>query len=145
MYSELVSELSKHVAGYEELIAVVEKVLEGDESDRLFLGGATNMLIQPEFKDVDKVKTILDLLDQTQTLLRMFSSAPAGIQVKIGGENSLEAINTCSIITATYSLDGQPVGTIGILGPTRMDYRKVISVLDLFTKDMTLNLSRWYR
>lgn len=145
MYSELVAELSKHVAGYENLIAVVESVLEGDESDRLYLGGATNMLSQPEFKDVDKVKTILELFDQTQTLLSMFERTPAGIQVRIGGENSLEAINNCSIITASYSIDGQPVGAIGILGPTRMDYRRVIAVLDLFTKDMTNSLSRWFR
>ncbi|TLS53742.1 heat-inducible transcriptional repressor HrcA [Paenibacillus antri] len=145
MYTELVAELSKHVAGYEELLAVVESVLEGDESDRLYLGGATNMLTQPEFKDVDKVKTILDLFDQTETMLRMFAATPAGIQVKIGGENTLEAINHCSIITASYSIEGQPVGTIGILGPTRMDYRKVIAVLDLFTKDLTNSLSRWYR
>jgi heat-inducible transcriptional repressor len=145
MYMELVSELSRHVAGYEELIAVIESVLQGDETDRLYLGGATNMLSQPEFKDVDKVKTILELFDQTQTLLSMFARTPAGIQVKIGGENSLEAINNCSIITASYSIDGQPVGSIGILGPTRMDYRKVIAVLDLFTKDMTNSLSRWFR
>jgi heat-inducible transcriptional repressor len=143
--SELLSEFSKHVAGYEQLISGLQRLLEGDESDRLFLGGATNMLTQPEFKNVDKVKTILDLLDQSEILLRMFATIPEGIQVKIGGENSLEAINTCSIITATYSLDGQPAGIIGILGPTRMDYRKVIAILDLFTKDMTSNLSRWYR
>jgi len=145
LYSELINELSRHVARYEELIAVIETVLQSDESDRLYLGGATNMLTQPEFKDVDKVKTILDLFDQTQTLLRMFESTPAGIQVKIGGENSLEAINNCSMITASYSIDGQSVGMIGILGPTRMDYRKVIAVLDLFTKDMTNSLSRWFR
>jgi len=145
MYTELVSELSKHVAGYEELLSMVESVLQNDESDRLYLGGATKMLTQPEFKDVDKVKTILELFDQTQTLLSMFASTPAGIQVRIGGENSLEAINNCSVITASYAIDGQPVGTIGILGPTRMDYRKVIAVLDLFTKDMTNSLSRWFR
>jgi len=145
MYTELISELSRHVASYEELLAMVESVLQNDESDRLYLGGATKMLTQPEFKDVDKVKTILDLFDQTQTLLSMFASTPSGIQVRIGGENSLEAINNCSVITASYAIDGQPVGTIGILGPTRMDYRKVIAVLDLFTKDMTNSLSRWFR
>jgi heat-inducible transcriptional repressor len=145
IYSELVSELSKHVANFEDFIAVMDTVLQGDEGDRLFLGGTTKMLSQPEFKDVDKVKTILDLLDQTQTLVRMFSTVPDGIRVKIGGENSMEAVHNCSIITATYALDGQPIGTIGILGPTRMDYRKVITVLDLFTKDMTSILSRRLR
>ncbi|WP_274363233.1 heat-inducible transcriptional repressor HrcA [Paenibacillus thermotolerans] len=145
MHSELYAELSRHIAGYEELLAEVEKVLDSNEKDRVFLGGATNMLTQPEFKDVDKVKTLLDLLEESQTLARMFSDAPEGIQVKIGGENLLEAISNCSIITATYSLDGQPVGTIGILGPTRMDYRKVIALLHEFTKDMTSSLNRWLK
>lgn len=145
MYSELTTELSRHIEGYENLIVMMDSVLEGDESDRLYLSGTTNMLTQPEFKNVEKVKTFLDLLDKSDTLLRMLSSAPSGIQVKIGGENSLEAISNCSIITASYSLDGQPVGTIGILGPTRMDYRKVISIVDLFTKDMTQRLTGMWK
>ncbi|WP_199624729.1 heat-inducible transcriptional repressor HrcA [Paenibacillus alkalitolerans] len=145
MHSELNAELSRYVAGYEELLAVVDTVLQSDEGDRLYLGGATNMLAQPEFKDVDKVKTLFELLEESRTLVQVFSGAPAGIQVKIGGENSLEAINNCSVITASYSLDGQPVGTIGILGPTRMDYKKVIALLDVFTKDMTSSLSRWMK
>lgn len=145
MYTELISELSKHVAGYEELIAIISSVLHEHESDRLYLGGATNMLSQPEFKDVDKVRTIFELFDQAQPLLNMLASTPAGIQVKIGGENQLEAINNCSVITATYSIEGQSIGTIGILGPTRMDYRKVITILDMFARDMTNSMSRWFR
>jgi len=65
--------------------------------------------------------------------------------VKIGVENNLEAMRNCSIITASYSIDGQPVGSIGILGPTRMDYRRVIAILDSFTKDMTNSLSHRFR
>lgn len=145
MYSELVNELSKHVAGYEELIAVIDALLNTEETDRLYLGGTTNMLAQPEFKDVDKVKSILEFLDQTQALLSVFASSSSGIQVKIGGENNLEAISNCSVITASYSIDGQQLGTIGILGPTRMDYRRVIAILDLFTKDMTNSMTRWFR
>lgn len=145
MYTELVSELSRHVEGYEDLLAAVEAVLEKDNSDRLFLSGTTNMLSQPEFKDVDKVKSIFELFGQTETMMRVFTGSPQGIQVKIGVENNLEAMRNCSIITASYSIDGQPVGSIGILGPTRMDYRRVIAILDSFTKDMTNSLSHRFR
>jgi len=145
IYTELISELSKYVAGYEELLAVVESVLESDDSDRLYLGGATKMLSQPEFKDVNKVKTILDLFDQTEVLLSVFDHTPDGIQVRIGGENSLEAIHNCSVITASYAINGQPVGSIGILGPTRMDYSKVITILDIFTRDLTKSLTHKFR
>ncbi|MNG19965.1 Heat-inducible transcription repressor HrcA [compost metagenome] len=65
--------------------------------------------------------------------------------MRIGTENEHEAINECSVITATYAIDGQSLGTIGILGPTRMDYGKVIGLLEIVSKDMAMLLSRWYR
>lgn len=146
IYSELITELRKHVAGYENLLAMLDKVLEADDTDRLYLGGATKILSQPEFKDVDKIKTILDLFDHTDQLLSMFDSIPtAGVQVKIGGENGLESIDNISVVSASYSINGQPVGSIGILGPTRMDYSKVITILDLFVKDLTKKLSNQFR
>ncbi|GFN30311.1 heat-inducible transcriptional repressor HrcA [Paenibacillus xylaniclasticus] len=147
LYSEVGEELSRYVDHYEQVMSVLESALPaGDEHEhRVYLSGATNMLTQPEFKDVDKIKTILDLLEETPTLSKMLSSAPSGIQVRIGTENELEAINDCSVITATYAINGQSLGTIGILGPTRMDYAKVISLLDVVSKDMTSLLSRWYR
>jgi heat-inducible transcriptional repressor len=57
----------------------------------------------------------------------------------------VEAINHCSLITASYSIEGQLLGTIGILGPTRMEYGKVIRLLDYLSRDMSLILGRWYK
>ncbi|MEF3304533.1 heat-inducible transcriptional repressor HrcA [Paenibacillus sp. GYB003] len=145
LHSLVSSELGNYASKYEELIRLIEGTLQSDEEDRIFVSGSTNMLTQPEFKDVDKVKSILDLFDEAHTLVKLFSSAPQGIQVKIGTENSVEAINNCSLITASYSIDGQLLGTIGILGPTRMEYGKVISLLDHLSKDMAVVLARWYK
>lgn len=145
LYSEIASELSRYVTRYGELLRMLDSIVQEDEKDRIFLSGTTNMLIQPEFKDVEKVKHILDLLDQAPELIRLFSGVPEGIQVRIGTENSVEAIASCSLITASYSLEGKPIGTIGILGPTRMEYGKVISLLDLLSRQMADALSRWYR
>ncbi len=145
LYNEIGSELSKYVSRYEELIRMIESVFENDDDNRIFLSGTSNMLIQPEFRDVEKVKSILDLFDETHTLMRLFSSMPEGIQVKIGTENSVDAISNCSLITATYSIEGQSLGTIGILGPTRMEYGKVISLLDHLSKDLAVMFARWYK
>jgi heat-inducible transcriptional repressor len=145
MYNEIGDELSKHVTGYEELLRVFEQVVENDSEDRIFLSGATKMLAQPEFKDVVKVKHFLELLDETPTLVKLISSAPDGLQVRIGSENTVEAINNCSLITATYAVDGKTLGTIGILGPTRMEYGKVIGLLEHFSKDMAVIMQRWYK
>ena len=145
MYNELISELSKHVEGYEDLLAAVEAVLEKEENDRLYLSGTTKMLSQPEFKDVDKVKSIFEVFGRSDMMRRAIAGDKEGIQVKIGVENNLEAMHNCSIVSATYSIDREPVGTIGIIGPTRMNYRRVISILESFTKDMTNSLSQRFR
>ncbi|MDQ6421138.1 heat-inducible transcriptional repressor HrcA [Paenibacillus sp. LHD-117] len=145
LYSEVGQELERHVDHYEGLLGVLDSALQNDEEQRIFMSGTTNMLTQPEFKDVDKVKTILDLLDETPTIMKMFTSLPSGIQVRIGTENDHKAISDCSLITATYSINGEALGTIGILGPTRMEYGKVISLLDLISKDMGTLLGRWYK
>ncbi|WP_281888310.1 heat-inducible transcriptional repressor HrcA [Paenibacillus sp. YYML68] len=147
LYSEISTELSRYVSGYEELLVMLDSIIHPDEEERVFVGGSTNMLTQPEFKDVDKVKSILDLLSQTPKVIQLFegTATSAGIQVRIGSENKLEAVNDCSLITATYSFEGQQLGTIGILGPTRMDYAKVIKLLEYLSKDMTQLMERWYR
>jgi heat-inducible transcriptional repressor len=145
LYSEIASELGRYVDRCQQILAVLEQSLGDTKDPRVYLSGAANMLIQPEFKDVDKAKHILDALEETAKLSQLFSSAPIGIQIRIGTENAIEAINQCSLITATYSIDGQSLGTIGILGPTRMEYGKVISLLDYLSKDIAVLLSRWYK
>jgi heat-inducible transcriptional repressor len=145
LYSEIASELGRYVDRCQQILAVLEQSLGDSHDPRVHLTGAANMLIQPEFKDVDKAKHILDVLEETALLSQLFTSAPGGIQIRIGTENAMAAINECSLITATYSIDGQSLGTIGILGPTRMEYGKVISLLDYLSKDIAVLLSRWYK
>jgi heat-inducible transcriptional repressor len=145
IYTEISEELSKHVSGYDDLLKVFEEVVVSDKQDRIFLAGSTNLLVQPEFKDVERVKSFLDLLEETPTLFKIIGSAPEGLQVRIGSENTVAAINNCSLITATYAVDGKTLGTIGILGPTRMEYGKVIGILNHFSQDMTQIMQRWYK
>lgn len=142
MHTEVGEELGRYVDKCEMLLGVLDEALTNQDENRMFLSGTTNMLTQPEFKDVDKVKTLLDLFDETPTLMRMFSTVPSGIQVRIGTENAHVAINNCSLITASYSVEGQSLGTIGILGPTRMDYGKVIGLLEVLSSDMAHLLGR---
>ncbi|PZD94047.1 heat-inducible transcriptional repressor HrcA [Paenibacillus sambharensis] len=145
LFSEVGEELGRYVDHCEMIMDSLGKALSSESEHRVFLSGASNMLTQPEFKDVDKVKTIMDWLDETPVLMKAFTSLPSGIQVRIGSENDHDAIHTCSLITASYSIDGKSLGTIGLLGPTRMDYGKVISLLDVLSKDMAVLLGRWYK
>ena len=69
----------------------------------------------------------------------------AGINVKIGRENKISAMENCSLITATYSVGAEKLGTIAILGPTRMEYSRVISLLQFLSKDLTSVLTNLYQ
>ncbi|NKI21121.1 heat-inducible transcriptional repressor HrcA [Paenibacillus dendritiformis] len=146
LYTEIGQEISQYVSHVQELMALVEGIL-ADNSDhrQVYLSGATNMLAQPEFQDVDKIKTIWELLEETPALIKVVGSAPSGIQVRIGQENAHAAITNCSMITATYSVDGQTLGTVGILGPTRMEYAKVITLLNHLSGQMAVFMQQWYK
>lgn len=148
LYSEIGEEIERHISHYEELLTLLNTALEQKDNDqRVYLSGATNMLTQPEFKDVDKVKEVLDLLEETPTLMKMMAPTPGdlGLHVKIGTENDHEAFANCSLITATYSLNGEALGTIGILGPTRMEYARVMNILGILSKDLTALLSHRFK
>jgi len=145
LYTEIAAEMKKHVDEFERLITTIDSALQQDDHQRLYMSGATNMLNQPEFRDVEKAKPFLDLLDKSDVLAQIVSEAGEGVQVRIGTENTLEAMKDCSLVTATYSLNGQTIGVIGVLGPTRMEYGKVIGLLKHFSQDLTDTLNEWYK
>ena len=96
----------------------------------MYLGGTKQLLSQPEFKDPERIKELLSVLEEEQMLKDMLmADKDSGLKVTIGSENKFSGIQDCSMIQATYRLNGQVVGTLAVLGPTRMEYRKVISVM----------------
>jgi heat-inducible transcriptional repressor len=140
LYQEISGEMRKSTEQYEEMLRVLGQTLT-QEDDRVYLRGATKIMNQPEFRDVNKVKDILELLEQNDQLLHLFGMPTDGLTVRIGQENQLDAIKQCSIITTSYSLGGKPVGMVGILGPTRMEYGKVITVLNYLAEGLSRMLT----
>ena len=117
-----------------QVMELIESALSVEYENKVYLEGALNILNQPEFKDVEKVKEILELLEEESTLKEVLGAGQElGISVKIGTENSHEGMKDCSLITATYELNGKIIGSLGVLGPTRMEYSKAVSIVDFFT------------
>lgn len=141
LYQEIAGEMRRHVEQYEEMLHILEDSLTREEKERVYLRGATKIMNQPEFRDVDKVKDILELLERNEQLIHLFGAPAEGLTVRIGQENQLDAIKQCSIITTSYSLGGKPVGMVGILGPTRMEYSKVITVLNYLAEGLSQMLT----
>lgn len=132
---DICNELDYQKRFLNEVLELVENVMSVEYESKVYLGGALNILNQPEFKDVEKVKQILALLEEERVLKEVMSIGhQLGISVKIGTENPYEGMKNCSLITATYEIDGKPIGTLGVLGPTRMEYSKSVSILDFFTE-----------
>lgn len=116
---------------FETAMEILRQALVVEKNERLYLGGTTQLLSQPEFKNIDKVKSFLDMLEEEQLLSNILQKQKNdGVIVTIGGENEYSGIQDCSMVQATYRMGGQVVGTVAVLGPTRMDYGKVMSVLE---------------
>lgn len=126
-----------------QVIELVENALSVEYENKVYLGGALNILNQPEFKDVEKVRVLLELLEEEKVLKEVLNTGQeSGVSVKIGTENVHEGMKECSLITATYELDGRVIGTLGVLGPTRMEYSKAVSIVEFLTAALTKGLSK---
>lgn len=122
----------------------ISQALTVDKKERVYLGGTTQLLNQPEFRDVDKVKNIFLMLEEEQLLCDLLHSHDGeGIAVTIGQENKYSGIQDCSMISATYKVDGQIIGTIAVLGPTRMEYGKIMTLLDFMNHNLGQILKKY--
>ena len=113
----------------------VAAAIKADEDDlQIYTSGATNIFKYPELSDNQKASQLLSTLEHTETLQELVNGvneteSENGIQVYIGEESPVAAMKDCSMVTANYDLGEGIRGTIGIIGPKRMDYKKVLSTL----------------
>ncbi|MBT9173683.1 MAG: Heat-inducible transcription repressor HrcA [Syntrophomonadaceae bacterium] len=112
----------------DQLLLLLEE-MSREDSTRVFLGGTANILKQPEFRDVEKFGHLLELFEQDEALGILLEPLQGGLSVRIGTENPLQEVSECSLVTASYMLYDRPLGTLGVLGPTRMDYGKVVVIM----------------
>ena len=130
---------------YESALEVIRRALDSEKKERHYLGGATHMMEQPEFHDVDRIKDILLMLEEEELIKDILHAHMGdGLEVTIGQENENSRIKDCSIITATYHLDGELLGTIAVLGPTRMEYGKAMSLLEYMNTNLANVIRRFH-
>ena len=109
----------------------------------LFVSGESNLLAFPELSNTEKLRRLFEAFTAKQDLLHLLdqSMASQGVQIFIGAESGYEALASCSVVTAPYEVDGQIVGTLGVIGPTRMSYDRVISIVDVTARLLSGALS----
>ncbi|MCK9525747.1 MAG: hypothetical protein M0R49_07440, partial [Limnochordia bacterium] len=126
--------------------ALVELILQGlaeDKGEQIYASGTVNILSQPEFRDVDRAIALFEALEEKEHLLSLLGSAAKanGVQVAIGHENVSSAMHGCSLVTCTYYVGNDVVGTIGVIGPTRMDYARVTAAVDVVSHSLSALLT----
>jgi heat-inducible transcriptional repressor len=117
-----------------DILEAIMKVVADDDDFKIYTSGATNILKYPELSDKDKATELLYTLEEKKMLTeviqnKMEDEDTRGIQVYIGNETPVESMKDCSVVTATYEIDEGIYGKVGIIGPKRMDYEKVVSTL----------------
>lgn len=145
----LVSEMQQASADLQRIMDLATEMArkafagEKDEADELVVSGESNLMGIPDLGDIQKLRKLFDAFTAKRDLLHLLdqSMRVSGIKIFIGAESGHAALEDCSVVTTTYSVDQRAVGTLGVIGPTRMAYQHVIPIVDLTARLLTAALN----
>lgn len=103
---------------------------------KYYLTGQSNMLYQPEFNDIQKLREFISTVENNE-IFKLVETNAEGVSVKIGTENSVTSMQDCTVVSSSYETKDGEKGTISVVGPTRMEYRKVIPLIKYIAKHIT--------
>ncbi|MEJ2200439.1 MAG: heat-inducible transcriptional repressor HrcA, partial [Desulfuromonadaceae bacterium] len=134
--ARIVRDMAEEKAIYDRLLRraleLSREALCGEVSGQVYIEGASNILDQSEFKDLEQMKRLFRAFEQKNILIELLdkSQHAKGVQIFIGSESEYREIEGCSLIAANYSSSRGTIGTLGVIGPSRMNYSQVIPVVD---------------
>ena len=114
------------------------------EGESLVVTGERNLLHAEDFaSNMERLRRLFDMFDQKTSILHLLDLAQKaqGVQIYIGGESGIVPLDECSVVTAPYEVNGQVIGTLGVIGPTRMAYDRVIPIVDVTAKLLSQAMS----
>ena len=109
-----------------------------EETD-VFIEGRTNMICEPEFGNLSKMANLFRAFEEKATMVRILDKCmdPKGVHIAIGSESQIEEIEPCSLVTSTYSFRGEVLGAVGVIGPRRMNYSRIVPLVDYTARLLT--------
>jgi heat-inducible transcriptional repressor len=124
--------------------SAVDEDLSDEDADRMFLDGTSNIVHEGKFADLETVRQVIGALEHRRVILETLADAlsTTTVSVRIGSENTLEEMQSCSVVTAGYGAEGEPLGSLGVVGPTRMDYRRTIAAVHEVASNLGHMLSK---
>lgn len=141
MISAMKQQAGIHSSVIGDVIDAIAESIKAEEDLEIYTSGANNIFKYPELADQQKASEIINTFEEKQMLTELVQEtlsdeSNTGIQVYIGNETPIQAMKDCSVVTATYELGEGMRGTIGIIGPKRMDYDKVVGTLKIITHQL---------
>ena len=112
-----------------DVLQAITEAIASEAQMKIYTSGATNILKYPELSSNENASLLLSTFEEKKPLTNLVNDNETGIQVYIGEETPVEGMKDCSVVTATYELEDGIKGTIGVIGPKRMDYEKVVETL----------------
>lgn len=123
---------------YDQLIAAFVRTFTTMAKDDYYMLGENKLLANPEFQTIDKIQELLKAIEQKDIIKAVTDINPTdyGVTVRVGNENTINAMKDCTVITVPYESSDGELGTIAVIGPTRMEYQKIIPLLEYIAKSI---------
>ena len=135
--SEGVNEIiSQYIDYQEEILTTFEKAFNEFNQTNTYRSGIDTIFEIPEFRDVDRIRDIMQAVND-QKINSILTAPTTGLSVRIGQENTIRTMTNCTVISVPYQIGDEDAGTIAVIGPTRMEYRRVIPLLEYIANNMS--------
>jgi heat-inducible transcriptional repressor len=123
----------------EQALKLGEKAFSSIDDTDVFIEGRTNILNEPDFSNVSRMSDLFRTFEEKVTMLKLLDKFmdPKGVQIAIGSESQVQEMETCSVVTSTYGCGGEVLGVLGVIGPRRMNYSRVIPLVGYTAKLLT--------
>ncbi len=125
-------------------VQMAEQVFDVKTGDDIVVSGQTHLMAFNELSDLDKLRVLFDAFNEKRRILHLLDQCVSnpGVQVFIGKESGFSVLDDCSLVTSTYQLDGKVMGVLGVIGPTRMAYKRVIPLVEVTARIMSAALKQ---
>ncbi len=140
---KLIEEMRVEKSMYDQLFSqalrLAQEALSPSDETEVFIEGRTNIIHEPEFGKISIMTDLFRTFEEKATLVKLLDRCmdPQGLRIAIGSESEVQEMETCSLVTSTYGCKGEVLGALGVIGPRRMNYSRVIPLVDYTAKLLT--------
>jgi len=146
LFSQMRMEKHAYDRLYQQSIKLGGKAFSSFDETDVFIEGRTNILSEPEFGNISTMTNLFRAFEEKAILVKLLDKcmSPRGVQISIGSESQVQQMETCSLVTATYGCEGRIWGALGVIGPRRMNYSRIIPLVDYSARLLSEILDTYY-